>query len=83
MTLWPLTIPSPLAGFEQRGQEADRGALAGAVRADEAEHLAGLDLQVQAIDGLEFAVVLCEVGEFDHGEAEGKDLKSQILQSLT
>ena len=54
-------------GPEQRGEEANRGALAGAVGADEAEHLAGADLEIQVLDGDEFAVDLGEVAEFDHG----------------
>ena len=57
-------------GAEERGEEADGGALARAVGADEAEHLAGADLEVQVRDGDEFAVDLGEVVEFDHGEGE-------------
>ena len=53
-------------GIEQRGQEADRRALAGAVGADEAEQLARLDLQVQRLDGHVVAVGLAEIDEFDH-----------------
>ena len=54
-------------GAEQRGQEANGRALAGAVGADEAEHLAGADLEVQIRDGHEVAVDLGEVAKFDHG----------------
>ena len=49
VTLWPLTMPSPAVALQQRGQKADRGALAGAVGADEAEHLAGVDLEIQVL----------------------------------
>ena len=59
-------MPFAVAGLEQRGQKADRGALAGAVGPDEAEQLAGLDLQVQRLDGREVAVVLAEIDELDH-----------------
>ena len=58
-------------GAEQRGQEADGRAFAGAVGADEAEHLAGADLEIQVRHGDEFAVDLGEVAEFDHGEDAG------------
>ena len=33
---------------------------------DEAEHLAGLDLQVQLIDGQQIVVAFCEIYQFDH-----------------
>ena len=55
-------------GPEQRGEKADRRALAGAVGADEAEHLAGPDLEVQVLDGREVAVFFGEVDEFNHEE---------------
>ena len=57
-------------GAEQRGEKADGRALAGAVGADEAEHLAGADLEIQIGDGHEVAVDLGEVGKFDHGRVE-------------
>ena len=59
-------------GPEQRGEEANRRALAGAVGADEAEHLAGLDLEIQVLDGDEFAVLLAEVLQFDHCGQSGR-----------
>ena len=49
-------------GLQQRGQEADRGALARPVGTDEAEHLARLDLQGQAIDRQQVAVAFGEIG---------------------
>jgi hypothetical protein len=36
---------------QQRGEHPDGGALAGAVRAEEAEDLAGLDGEIDAVDG--------------------------------
>ncbi len=38
-------------GFQQRGQDLQQGRLAGAVGADEAEHLAWTYLEVDAVDG--------------------------------
>jgi hypothetical protein len=38
-------------GRQQRREHQDRGGLAGAVRAEEAVDLAGLDAQVDAVDG--------------------------------
>ena len=63
-----MAVDDPLAagGLQQRGQEADGRALARPVGTDEAEHLAGLDLQVQLIDGQKVVVALAEVNEFDH-----------------
>ena len=66
VTLWPLTIAFAARWPQQRGQKADRGALAGAVRADEAEHFAGPDFEVQILHGDELAVHLGEVTKFDH-----------------
>src|SRR4029450_2725816 len=38
--------------FEQRPQQPRRGRLAGPVRAEEADHLAGLDVDVDAAHGM-------------------------------
>ena len=57
----PVDDPVAAGGLQQRGQKADRGALARPVGSDEAEHLARLDLQGQAIDRQQIAVSLCEV----------------------
>ena len=63
-----MAVDDPVAagGLQQRGQKADRGALARPVGSDEAEHLARLDLQIQAIDREQVAVMFGEVDEFDH-----------------
>ncbi len=58
-------------GAEQGRQEANGRAFTGAVGADEAEHLARADLEIQVRHGHEFAVDLGEVSEFDHGEDAG------------
>src|SRR5262245_7697190 len=49
------------ACFQQRCQEANRRALASAIRPDEAEHLASVDLEVQRLDGAKIAVVFTEI----------------------
>ena len=69
------------AGLQQRGQKADRRALARAVGADEAEHLARADLEVQRLDRAEVAVVFAEVDQFDHGTGSG--FRVQELGRLT
>ncbi|CAB4894478.1 unannotated protein [freshwater metagenome] len=47
-------------GPQQGGEHAYGGALAGTVRAEEAEHLTGVHLQVDAIDGFDIAEVAHE-----------------------
>ena len=42
---------------DRRGEHPDRRRLAGAVGAEQAEHLAGADLEVDALDGLDAARV--------------------------
>ena len=66
-TLTGLIDAFAVGGFEQRGQEADRGALACSVGTDEAEHFSGFDLKVEPLDRSEIAVVFAKVGQFDHG----------------
>ena len=53
-------------GPQQRGQEADGRALAGAVGPDEAEDLPLADREAQVVDGDEIAVALGEVDHLDH-----------------
>src|SRR5438445_543978 len=57
------------AGGGDRGREhADRRRLAGAVRAEQAEHLAGGDLEVDLLDGLDAARIgLAELAPLDRG----------------
>ena len=66
---YAVAVDDPLAaaGLEQRRQKADRRALARAVGADEAEHLPGVDLEVQRLNRAKVAVVFAEVDQFDHG----------------
>ena len=61
--------PRAAAGRDDRGREhPDRRRLAGAVRADEAEHLAALDLEVDALHRLDPARVgLLEPAHLDRG----------------
>ena len=47
-------------GADQTGQDANGGRLARAVGAEEAEHLAFVDLQVETFDGFDFAVIALE-----------------------
>ena len=48
----PATRADPAVGGEQRGQDAHRGRLAGAVRPEDAEHGAFADGEVDAGEGL-------------------------------
>src|SRR6185437_1190504 len=57
---------------DDAGQAAERGRLAGAVRADEAEHLAAGDVELEAADGGEVAVVLGQPANDDHADAAGR-----------
>ena len=52
---------------QQRGQHLDGRRLAGAVRAEEAEHLAGLDAQVDPAHGLDVAIGLDQRPRLDGG----------------
>ena len=57
----------PAAGRPEQGREhVDGRALAGAVRAEEAEDLALVDLEIDGIDGPEGAEVLAEFRHHDH-----------------
>ena len=60
--------PEPDVGRKEGREEADRGALARAVGADEAEDLSLADGEAQVVDGHEIAVPLREVADFDHGD---------------
>ena len=61
-------------GVQQRGENPHRRRLAGAVGADEAEHVAAIELQVDRLDGEQLAVFLRQVAGFDHGgEVGGRD----------
>ena len=67
-------------GFKQRGQKADGRALARAVGSDEAEHFAGLDFQVQILDGRQLAILFGELDEFDHVRAIQGAARSTVAE---
>ena len=46
--------------MEQPGEHLQRGGLAGAVRAEEADDLAGLDLEGDPVDGAHLAVLAAD-----------------------
>ena len=54
-------------GGDDAGEAAERAGFAGAVGADEAEDLAGLNGERQITDGGEIAVAFGEARDFDHG----------------
>ena len=61
-------------GFEQRGQHAQRRRLAGAVGAEEADDLTGLDVEVDPDDGVDLLLALAEGA----GEPAGVDHVRQL-----
>src|SRR6185312_4503758 len=64
--------PHPsLAGLGQAQQHQDRRRLAGAVRPEQAEDLAGPDLEVDAVDGRRALVALDQPGRLDDRRAGG------------
>ena len=52
---------------EKTREHLHRRRFAGAVRAEEAEHLSGLDAKTDAVDGDEVAVAFHELSRFYHG----------------
>ncbi len=65
--------PGPAAGRPEQGREHVGGrALAGAVRAEEAEGFARMDLEVDGLDGGEGAEVLAESRHFDDGSCRAR-----------
>ena len=63
-------------GPQQRRQHLDSRGLAGAVRAEESEDLAGGDVEGHAVDGLHLAEFLDQVVDANHGdfEMDGSDV---------
>ena len=49
-TSWPSTSAVPAVGLEYRGEDPNDGRLAGAVRSEEAEDRALLDLEADAVE---------------------------------
>jgi ABC-type Mn2+/Zn2+ transport system ATPase subunit len=80
----PVAVDDAVAAgrLQQRGQEADRGALAGSVGPDEPEHLARLDLQVQVVDRQQVAVPLGEVDEFDHESCNSQNIVGRVSRPV-
>ena len=58
----PATVAPPGVGVEQRGEDAHRRGLAGAVGAEQAEHAAAGHDEVDAVERLHVAVVLDKSG---------------------
>jgi hypothetical protein len=65
----PVEQHAPLVGRDLPGGHAERRGLAGAVGPEQADHLAEIDLEVDAIDDLAAAVVLAEALHFEDGHA--------------
>jgi len=62
----PSTRTVPLVAGMKPGDDAHRGRLAGAVRAEEAENLTGLRRERHVADRRPFAVPFAQVRDFDH-----------------
>ena len=67
----------PTVGEQQRRQDPHGGRLAGAVRAEQAEHAAGLDPQVDALQRLGVPVALGELRSLDGGVARHDPHRSE------
>ena len=65
----PSTVSSPSIGREAE-DGVQRGALAGAVGADEAEDAAFVDAEVDAVEGDRCAVGLAQAARFDAGHGQ-------------
>ena len=68
-TSWPSTLARPPVGLQQRGEDAHERRLAGAVGAEQAEHGAGLDLEVEAVERDDVAEGLPHALGEDRGRA--------------
>ncbi|MBG6085009.1 hypothetical protein IW252_001776 [Zhihengliuella flava] len=63
----PEQLGAPGVRGEQSQQDADGGGFAGAVGTEEAVHLAGVHVEVEAVEGADAAKVFGHVGEVDEG----------------
>jgi hypothetical protein len=70
----PEQVGVPLPALDDAEEDLDESGLAGAVLAEQAEHLAGLDLQRHAPQCLDPLVALAEVPRLDHGH--GSELRT-------
>ncbi len=61
-------------GLQERGQDPDRGGLAGAVGPEQAEHGSGLDFKVHSVERLDVAEVL--------GQPVGRDRRAVDLRAV-
>ena len=74
-------LEAPSRGSENRGQDADRGRLAGAVRAENAEDLARLGFEAEIGDGDERAVALLDAASLDRRAHEPLRNETSSLRS--
>ena len=65
----PQHFDRPRRGGPVSFEDLDGGRLAGAVRAEQGVHLAGIDRETQAVDRVHLAVVLVEIVYVDGGHA--------------
>src|SRR6185295_586541 len=59
-------VDLPVIGIEQPHRQGDGGGLAGPVGSEQAEHLAGVDLERQSVHRRDRAVALVHFGQFQH-----------------
>jgi hypothetical protein len=79
----PVHAGGALVGLEQGGQDPDDGGLAGAVRAQQREDAAPLDVEVDAAQDLEVLVRLLQVVHLDGGFLDdGGHVSSVLLQGF-
>ena len=73
---------APARRLEDRRQHPDRGRLAGAVRPEHAEDLAGLRLEAEILDGDERAVALLDASRLDRCAHAPRRKETSSLRSL-
>ena len=67
-----------LVGAQESERDADGGRLAGAVRAEEAEHLALRDPQVEAVERRALAIALDDAGELEGHVRHARTVPSRV-----
>ena len=65
-------------GLGQPFADLDRRRLAGAVRAEQAEALAGAHVEIEAVDGDDVLVGLAEIGDAQGGRRLGRNHQSSL-----
>ena len=75
----PSTSTSPASWRVEPLQDLDRRGLAGAVRTEQPEALAGADLEVEAVDGRDVAVALDEPGAAERDPPGGTSAAVTIM----